>query len=257
MLQFFVNLNRRLAGELATRFPTFFGAPSPSYLDEIRHRIITTIGRDKPSVVMEAGGVDRPILYRSVNYHYIGLDIEKRPECEHLYDEFITQSIEQPIPVPVDMIVSFTLLEHVPNNRLVMAAAYNALRPGGSMHHYIPSAFHPYSLMLRLVGPKIQRILIPILRPGTEDVTGYPAFFNHCSPDQMENIIREQGFTSIDIQAYYRANDYFAFFIPAYIVVTVFENLCRWLGIRRFASGFVVSATKVAGIPGAINNCQL
>lgn len=248
MLKTLVRVNRRMSGWLAARWPNLFGAPRPGYLDEIRRRIEETIARNRPAAILEAGGVDRPILSRTGQYHFVGLDIDYRPECINLYDEFIVESIENPIPIQVDMVVSFTLLEHVPDNRRAMEAIFSSLRAGGTMHHYIPSALHPYSLVLRLVGPRMQKLLIPILRPGTEDVTGYPTYFDHCTPSRMERLLREQGFERIDILPYYRANDYFAFFLPAYLLVSMFEDLCRWLGIRSFASGFVVSAAK----PGTV-----
>lgn len=248
MLKPIVRLNRRMSDWLAARWPNLFGAPEPGYLYEIKRRIEETIAQNNAAIILEAGGVDRPILSRTGQYHFIGLDIDERPECVNLYDEFIVASIENPPPIQVDMVVSFTLLEHVPDNRRAMAAMFSVLRSGGTIHHYIPSALHPYSLLLRLVGPRLQKQLIPIIRPGAEDVTGYPTYFDHCTPGRMECLLQEQGFEQIDILPYYRANDYFAFFLPAYLLVSMCENLCRWLEIRTFASGFVVSATK----PGSV-----
>ncbi len=43
---------------------------------------------------------------------------------------------------------------------------------------------------------------------------------------------------------YYRANDYFAFFFPAFVAITAFENLCRRFDWSYFASGFVISGRK-------------
>jgi hypothetical protein len=63
----------------------------------------------------------------------------------------------------------------------------------------------------------------------------------------MVKLFRETGFEEIDIDIHYGANDYFSFFIPAFVLVTAFENICRALGLRYFASGFVVSACKNHG----------
>ncbi|WP_372922269.1 hypothetical protein [Roseovarius sp.] len=56
------------------------------------------------------------------------------------------------------------------------------------------------------------------------------------------------GFTEIDVQPFYRANDYFAFFTPAFIIVTLFENLCRSLGLSTLVSGMVISARKPSSV---------
>jgi len=244
IIRHIVALNRTASAWLAKSFPRIFSDPKPSYRATLLERVNCDIRDMKPKTILEAGGVDRPVLNLSPNFEFVGLDIEERPNCANLYDSFIVQSIEHPLPVKADIIISFTLLEHVPNNTAAIESIFGALTEGGKTHHYVPSGMHPYSLALRAIGPRLQRFLIPILRPGTENVTGYPAFFNLCTPKAMNDAFRSVGFTDIDIQAFYRANDYFAFFTPAFIIVTFFENACAFFNIRSFASGFVISARK-------------
>lgn len=240
----FIGWNRGVAAWLERRFPDVFGAPS--YKAELERRIAHDIERLRPSAILEVGGIDRPLLTRSADFTYIGLDIEERPDCYLIYDRFVVQSIEQPVDIEADMLISITLMEHVPNNSAAAGSMFVALRPGGVMHHYIPSKWHPYSLALRLVGPVLQRWLIPYLRPSAVGVTGYPAFFDHCSPSAMAKLFRSRGFDSVDTMPFYRASDYFAFFLPAYLFVALFENLCARLNWHVFCSGFVISATRPA-----------
>ncbi len=242
MLKSFVSWNRKACDALARRYPAVFDAPS--YKAELEQRIAADIVRLHPTSILEVGGIDRPLLARQPAFDYIGLDIEEQPDCYQIYDRFIVQSIESPVDAQADMVISITLLEHVPNNDAAVGSMFAALRPGGSTHHYVPSKWHPYSIALRLVGPVMQKRLIRLLRPGAIAVTGYPAFFDHCSPSAMSALFRRHGFADIDVKAFYRANDYFAFFIPAYIVVTLFENLASVIDWRLLASGFVISARK-------------
>lgn len=244
ILRRFVRLNRSASAWVAKQFPRIFSNPQPSYRATLLDRVARDIKSNKPGVVLEAGGVNRPVIDRSPDYEFIGLDIDERPECALLYDRFVVQSVEKPLPCKADMIISFTLLEHVPNNTAAIRAMYDGLNAGGTTHHYVPSGLHLYSLALRAIGPRLQRRLIPILRPGAEEVTGYPAFFDLCTPRAMTQAFQEVGFAEIDLRPFYRANDYFAFFTPAFIVVTLFENACRWLDLRSMASGFVISARK-------------
>ncbi len=148
------------------------------------------------------------------------------------------------------MVISMTLLEHVPDNGAAMRSIFGGLTPGGSMHHYIPSANHPYSLCLRLVGPRLQSFLIHWLRPGAEEVTGYPAYFDHCTPHKMERLCERSGFDRINITPFYGASDYFAFFVPAWALVALFDRLCGFLRLRWFCSGFVLSAYRPYGDRG-------
>ena len=161
-----------------------------------------------------------------------------------MYLTYFKQSIEKPIPKRYGLIYSITLLEHVPNNRAALQSMYESLENSGLMLHYIPSKFHPYALILRLIGPKLQRLLIRWTRPDAVDVSGYPAFWNYCSPTQMFNLCRDIGFAKIEIRNYYRANDYFAFFVPFFLLVSFFENICKYLNLNIFSSGFILIAEK-------------
>ena len=48
----------------------------------------------------------------------------------------------------------------------------------------------------------------------------------------------------IIIKPYYRATDYFSFFIPAFVLVALFENLFKYFGLKMFASGMILFAKK-------------
>jgi SAM-dependent methyltransferase len=245
MLRQFINWNRKAARGLETKFPLVFAGP-PFQL-ELGRRIAADLTKHQPKTVLEVGGINRPFLKKSAAYEYVGLDIDVQPECYAVYDRFIVQSIEIPLAISADMIISVTLMEHVPNNDAAVATMHAALNPGGTTHHYIPSKWHPYSVALRVVGPALQKKLIPFLRPAAVDVTGYPTFFNHCAPAAMRELFAKHRFKDIDIYPFYRANDYFAFFLPVYVLISLFENLCAVLKWRALASGFVISARK--GMP--------
>lgn len=242
ILKKFIGLNRKCSKLLEEKFPRYFD--SPSYKDELLRRISSSIEKGGVKKVLEAGGIDRPLLRKGQGYEYDGLDIESSDKCYEVYDNFVIQSIEEPVNEKYDLIISITLLEHVPNNDSSINSMYQSLQPDGETHHYVPSKWHPYAVALRIVGPVLQKRLIPILRPGAEDVTGYPAYFDKCSISSMRKLLIKHGFTDVDVQAFHRANDYFAFFTPLFLAVTTFENLCRKLKLDLFASGFVISAKR-------------
>lgn len=194
--------------------------------------------------ILEAGGIDRPLFKRSKNVRYDGLDIEHTKDCEQLYDRFFVQSIEELIPENYDLIISTSLLEHVKDNNASFSRIYESLKPGGYTIHYLPSKYHPYSLILRSVGPKWQKRLIKTLRPWAKGKTGYPTYFDKCSPKEMKELVKRQGFKSVTIVPFFRANDYFRFCLPFYIAVTLWENICRKLEWERFSSGFILITRK-------------
>lgn len=247
MLDRFIDWNKRASRRLERNLIARSGATDGDYRGELLRRLRDDLGsRDRPTV-LEVGGIDRPLLPRDPAYEYVGLDIEHRPGCDAAYDRFVVGSVAEPLGLEADVIVSITLLEHVPDNRAAVAAMRAALRPGGSTHHYVPSKWHPYSLALRLVGARWQRRLIARLRSEASSVSGYPAFFDRCSPGAMSRLFADAGFGSVEVRPYYHAHEYFEAFLPAYAAVTCFERCCRRLGWRVFASGFVISAR----VPGA------
>lgn len=242
VLKFFVKINRNLSARLLEKYPDFYGAKS--YKTTLEEKIADKIASGLVDSVLEVGGIDRPLLAKGHGFAYDGLDVESCERCYEIYDSFFVQSIETSISKKYDLIISITLLEHVRDNASAMKSMLESLNSEGEMLHFVPSKWHPYSISLRLVGHTVQKALIPILRPGAESVSGYRAFFDKCSVPSMRRLLRRQGFRDVKFQTFYHANDYFAFFTPLYVLVTVFENLCEALDWEIFASGFIVRAKK-------------
>jgi len=243
LIKSFIKLNRFYCRQLEKNFPNFFGDPD-NYNEDIKKLIDSYIKDNLPRSILEAGGVNRPILKKSNDYIYFGLDIDDQPSYHNIYDTFLFQSIEKPLDQKFDLIISKTLLEHVPDNTKSLKVIYDALQNNGMMMHYIPCKYHFYSMILRMIGPKLQKFLIHYLRPETESVTGYPVFFNKCSSHSMENLCNNIGFRKVEIKTYYRATDYFSFFVPVFMIIAIFENLFKFFDLKVFASGIILVAKK-------------
>lgn len=238
----FVNFNRSVCLRLAERFPRLFHAGG-DYHGELQ-TIIRKIISQRPGIrVLEAGGIDRPLLKRTPGMTYDGLDIGCTEQCRSIYDHFYQQPVEAGIPGTYDLIISCALLEHVESTETAFQSIYRSLANGVTVH-YVPSRNHPYSVILRMVGHRLQRILIRRLRPWAAGVTGYKAYFDRCTPSGMKRLLARTGFTDVQVIPFYRANDYFSFFAPLFLLVSFWENLCRVLGLRALCSGFIVTAVK-------------
>ncbi len=244
MFSKFVRFNLKISKFLALRFRGFFiGNKDPQ--QDLKSIINDNISNEEKLNILEIGGIDRPILSKSPNYIYTGLDIEKNENCNFLYDNFYVQSIENEIKGKFDMIISSTLMEHVENNDKAFTNIFNSLKKGGGTFHYIPSKNHFYSIILRIVGPRLQRIIIKHLRPQASlEITGYPAYFHRCCEIDLRKLLQKIGFKDIKIIAYFKAGDYFAFFTPLYLLITFLENFMETFNIRFFASGLIVCAKK-------------
>jgi len=125
-----------------------------------------------------------------------------------------------------------------------MQSIYRALNENGMTAHYLPSKYHPYAILLGLVGRFLQRGLIARLRPWAKQLTGYRAYFDHCSPRSMTRLMAKTGYTAIETICFYRANDYFSFFVPLFVLVSLYENICRLVGAKQLCSGFIITAKR-------------
>ncbi len=245
ILESFVSANIKICRLLERNYPSFFVESVDNY--SLRDELIDQHIKIKtPKTIIEIGGIDRPLITKSSKYKYIGVDIEHKKECYEIYDEFFIQSVEDEMPFKGDLIISTEVLEHVENNLQSFKSMFNSLNENGTVIHYIPSKNHFYSIILRIVGPKLQKILIKYLRPHAADVTGYPAFFDYCSPSKMKKLCEEVGFKDVEVIPFYKATDYFAFFFPAFIFVSIFENLFELFNLKVFASCFILKAKKNA-----------
>lgn len=135
------------------------------------------------------------------------------------------------------------VLEHVPDNQRSWNTIYSALKHGGCTVHIFPSGLHPFSLATRLVGSRMQKKLIPMLRPDAKH-TGYPAYYNLCNPKALKRHLLELGFSEVHVKTSYSASDYFAFFVPLFVMVVLFNIIMEKLKIQVFCSNVYVEARK-------------
>lgn len=185
-LQCFVSLNVKITNAIDRIFPDFRKQDDYSY--KLQNLVHQYVKERRMCSILEVGGIDRPLLKKTAEFIYDGLDIEYKEECKTIYDDFYLQSVEQPIKKRYDIIISRTVLEHVNNNFLSAYQIYKSLTDEGVAIHYVPSKYHPYSLILRMVGPRLQKTLIRFFRPWATQTTGYVAFFDKCSPKEMKNV---------------------------------------------------------------------
>ena len=120
---------------------------------------------------------------------------------------------------------------------------YNSLNENGTMIHNYPMGYHPYSLITRLIPNYLVKKLIPLLRPGSEGITGYKTYYNLGSYYSLEKFFESNNF-KYKIKYYYGAEDYFSFLFPIGILVYFFNRICSILNLKIFSSGVLVMIKK-------------
>jgi hypothetical protein len=239
-IQKFVQTNRGLVRGFKTVSAALFGE-----IDDCERYFYSRIQCVEARRIIEIGGADRP-LFSKVNLdEYIGVDIDKSFNWEGIYSKYYAQSWEDCLPdrVEGDLVVSKYVLEHISDNVKSFKNIGKTLSKEGFSIHLIPLGFHPFSIANRLVGNRLARVFIPILRPGTERETGYPAYYNLCNSFQLERVVKNLGF-QYDVKYFYGAEDYFGFFFPFGFGLHLFNRIACIFGMKIFASNAVISIWK-------------
>jgi SAM-dependent methyltransferase len=246
MLKWFVKINRDISGAFIHKFPKLShghriaAAEFEAYIDTLIER-----RGSGPFTVLEIGGIDRPRLKKDPRYRYIGLDVDVNDNCYEIYDEFYVQSVEEPIPAKADLIISKTVLEHVPNVRKAFQRMYDCLNQGGEMLHLVPGGYHPYSLANKFVGHEWQKKLIGLLLPPDyAKRLGYKAYYDLCSYRQMKRLISSFGPEHTSITPYWDAVVYFKFLFPLFLTVVAFNRIAEILRVGQVASYLVIYFKK-------------
>ncbi len=144
MLRRVVQANR----SVVSRFVSFCGNQWGRF-DESEDVFFQAAGTNERGRVLEIGGANRPLFRKEDTNEYIGIDIDQSFDWEPVYSRYFRQSVELPVPeLQADLIVSKYLLEHVPNNHLLLANLKAWLAPGGlSVHIFRADGIHSASLI--------------------------------------------------------------------------------------------------------------
>jgi len=232
--------NRKLTSLFVDLFNNMFGK-----IDNCEDFFYSHIKNEfKSKTILELGGTNRPLFSKYEVNNYIGIDIDETFNSKDVYHKYFIQSCEvYNDNIKADLVVSKYLLEHVLNNSKTFENIERWLNPNGLSVNLFPLGFHPFSMANRLVGNRIARFLIPLLRPGSEVVTGYPAHYNLCNSFALEKLAKQSNY-NYKIKYFFGAEDYFGFFFPFGIIVCILNRIFHLFRLNIFASNAVLVISK-------------
>ena len=240
MVKKIISYNRKITRLFVDLFNYMFGN-----IDDCEDYFFSQIKKySKSKTILELGGTNRPLFTKSKVSNYIGIDVDKSFNSKDVYHKYFIQSCEVfNDNIKADLIVSKYLLEHVQNNSKTFQNIERWLNPNGFSVSLFPLGYHPFSIANRLVGNSIARFLIPILRPGSEKITGYPAYYDLCNSLALEKFAKQSNF-NYQIKYFFGAEDYFGFFFPFGIIVHILNRIFHLLRLNIFASNAVLVISK-------------
>ncbi|HUA55131.1 MAG TPA: methyltransferase domain-containing protein [Candidatus Sulfotelmatobacter sp.] len=179
---------------------------------------------------------------------FIGLDVDADElELNPFLDRCVLADAASAIPLPpgsVDLAISRATIEHIRDNRQFLANLHRVLKPGGRLICVFAGRNAPFAVLNRLLPPRASRFLIDRLMPDRKDHLGFPTHYDHTTWRGFSRLLAHTGFTIDDVETHYFSSNYFAFFLPVYLISLLGDAVRACLGIKALASYYLFVATK-------------
>jgi SAM-dependent methyltransferase len=151
----------------------------------------------------------------------------------------------------VDLITSRAGVEHFPNNAAFLRNCAFALRPGGKVILSFAGRYAPFAILNRMMPEPVSRWLLDRLLPDKTEKLGLKAYYNCCTHSAMIKAAKAAGLTPVREVWDYQSSDYFGFFVPAFLMSSLYDGLRRMIGVKDLASYYTFVFEKPAPPAGA------
>ena len=155
--------------------------------------------------------------------------------------------ISQHIPfndAEVDLVVSRTVLEHVPDVRSAVHEMARVLKPGGRTLHLLPCRYALFAIIARVLPFDLAKRVLHTLIPGSRGVVEFDVFYDRGHPRELERVFSTAGFREVEVECTWDQAAYFHAFFPAFVIVMLYQRLAQLLRLRFLASYAIVRARR-------------
>jgi SAM-dependent methyltransferase len=178
----------------------------------------------------------------------IGVDISQEAMKDNVdLDEKRVANVVEGLPfhdAEVDLLVSRSVLEHLPDVETFVAHSARVLRPGGYSIHVFPGRYAHFALINRLIPNAWTRRLMGYLYP--KNVSGFPAFYDRCYFTGLREALAENGFEVVEERVSYYASDYYTFFFPLFLISILYEMSIKSLRLKNLGATQMIVARRRA-----------
>jgi len=141
-------------------------------------------------------------------------------------------------------LVSRVVLEHVDGVPDAIRHVHHVLRPGGRTIHFVPGRYALFALAARLLPFRSVLRLLHFAIPGSIGVVEFDVHYDHTDPVALERVFTQAGFREVRVSWTAAQAGYFRPFLPAYVLVALYQGAVRLLGLRRLAAYVIVDARR-------------
>lgn len=228
----FIAFNRRLCRAIDRRLPDRFS------VDGNRHFAAVIVPKYlRPGMrVIDVGGGKTPFFSvetkNRLGLSVVGIDIsadELARAPNGAYDVVVVADLsESRLEDVADLAVCMTVIEHVRSTERAVANLARLVRPGGVVALFVPCRNALFARLNLLLPEGFKQRLLRAVLPESAHIVGFPAYYDHCTPSELERIASAAGLRVVEQQVYHWSG-YFDFFVPVYVCWRAVSLVAVWL----------------------------
>lgn len=203
------------------------------------------------ALVFDFGGGKQPTVDRATKANFklnlVGIDIDPKELArapEGTYDSIITADIATYRgDGQADIVICRALLEHISDVSGAFLAISTALRPGGRALIFVPSRNAVFARFNLILPERLKRVVLFALFPEAERGQGFAAFYDRCTPKQMEKLAIASGLR-VEARHLYWYSGYFTFLVPLHLIWRAWSFIFKALAPVQSAETFTMVLVK-------------
>lgn len=204
------------------------------------------------TTLYDLGGGSRPCVSRELKdrlgLRLVGLDVsgdEMAAAPAGTYDQTIVADLcTYTGRGNADSVICQATLEHVPDTVGAMRGLATCVRPGGAIYLFAPCRNAAFARINLILPERLKQILLFNLFPEkAKGHDGFRAYYDHCTPGQIEAIARSNGL-EIEERRLFWTSSYFFILTPAYVLWRAWQGLAYIVIGKNAAESFVYVLRK-------------
>ncbi len=155
--------------------------------------------------------------------------------------------VSRHIPLPddkVDLLVSRTLLEHVPDVEGAVHEMARVLKSGGRTVHLLPCRYALFAIIARVVPFDLAKRVLHKLIPESRGVVEFDVHYDRAHPRSLERMFSRAGFREVEVECTWDQAAYFHAIFPLFLLVLSYQRLAEVARLRVLASYAIVRAVR-------------
>jgi SAM-dependent methyltransferase len=244
MWRSFFRVNRAACEWLARYLPNARGHTFQSYTATVENAVRSLDG----GIALDIGGGKTCAFAaaRGTRVRIAAVDISAEElRQNHEVDFRLAADVTRGLPfadASISLMASRSVLEHLDSLEPFMREARRVMRPGAYFIHWVPGKFAPFAVINQLLPHALAKKVLFFTDPGAKGICGFHAVYDRCYPSALRHLLEKQGFEIEHIRPSYYQSQYYAFFLPFYVLSSLYEIVLQTLRIQNLCAHVLIVA---------------